>query len=85
MMMKWEYRFLYWTAEEPRVSEEEMNALGQEGWELVHAGISRADSLFIFKRPVPLVVDMQFSVAHKGDDPMAVANLSAHDGARRRD
>jgi hypothetical protein len=84
-MKRWEYWFLYWKAGEQRVSVEEMNALGQEGWELVHAGIGYADSLFIFKRPAPSAVDMQFSMALKSDDPMAVANLSAHDGARRRD
>jgi hypothetical protein len=85
MMTKWQYTFLLWNMEEPRVSEEEMNSLGQEGWELVQAGIGLAENVFVFKRPMPSVADMQFSMALKSDDPMAVANLSAYDGARRRD
>jgi hypothetical protein len=81
MMTKWEYQFLTWNVGEPRISEDDFNAMGgAEGWELVFFGVTHQDGLCIFKRPVPSVVDMHFSVARKSDDPMAVANLSAHDG-----
>jgi hypothetical protein len=76
VMTKWEYLVVLWTAE---TQLSEMNEVGQEGWELVNSVVYHNDIMFIFKRPTPSAVDMQFSMALKSDDPMAVANLSAHD------
>jgi hypothetical protein len=49
-MQKWEYKLLFGG----KVSEDEMNALGQQGWELVST-ITNGNGYWqgcIFKRPI---------------------------------
>lgn len=48
---QWEYRVLLTkAADEPSLSEEELNALGREGWELVSVLPAQATVRFVFKR-----------------------------------
>lgn len=49
MRKKWEYAIMHYMA-----SEDSLNALGAEGWELVHVGApdSDGDKFCVFKREV---------------------------------
>ena len=54
-MTKWEYKMITWDSR-GRAKLEEMNELGNEGWELVAGGCGGADnytmSQYVFKRPL---------------------------------
>jgi len=48
---QWEYRIVMKRdGDEPIVSEDELNALGKEGWELVGVVLVHAAVQFVFKR-----------------------------------
>jgi len=55
-MMKWEYRVLVvksgWGAQLKQSHEEELNALGREGWELTGIAAEGAAMSMVFKRPI---------------------------------
>ncbi len=56
-MVKWEYRVLViksgWGARLKERHEEDLNALGQEGWELAGMAAEGAVMSMVFKRPIP--------------------------------
>jgi Domain of unknown function (DUF4177) len=47
---QWEYRIVIKRDDEPIVSEDELNALGKDGWELVGVVPVHAAVQFVFKR-----------------------------------
>lgn len=55
-MTKWEYRVLVfksgWGAQLKEKNEEDLNALGQEGWELVGMAAEGAAMSLVFKRAI---------------------------------
>jgi hypothetical protein len=55
-MTKWEYRVLVfksgWSAQLKEKHEEDLNTLGQEGWELVGMAAEGAAISLAFKRPI---------------------------------
>ena len=55
-MTKWEYRVVVfksgWGAQLKEEHEEKLNALGQEGWELVGMAAEGAAMSLVFKRPI---------------------------------
>ena len=54
-MTKWEYKMITWDRRSPPPMEE-MNELGNEGWELVAGGRGGGDNFtvseYVFKRPL---------------------------------
>ena len=55
-MTKWEYRVLVfksgWGAQLKEAHEQDLNALGQEGWELVGMAAEGSAMSLVFKRPI---------------------------------
>lgn len=49
----WEYRIITREATDAPLSEDELNALGRSGWELVGVSALAGKTSFFFKRPRP--------------------------------